>query len=155
MDAPIPAPTEKASLRSRMRAIRRELPDQAARSARIWARVTDLAAVRDARHLLVYSAIRGEPDTAPLAAWASAVGKIVALPEDEVDPEWPDVVVVPGVAFTSAGDRLGQGGGWYDRYLARVRPECVTIGVAFAEQIVDALPVEPHDIRLDHVITDQ
>ena len=63
-------------------------------------------------------------------------------------------MIVPGLAFTSAGDRLGQGGGWYDRFLADVRPECRTIGVGFVEQIVDALPVEDHDIRLDHVVTE-
>jgi 5-formyltetrahydrofolate cyclo-ligase len=35
-----------------------------------------------------------------------------------------------------------------------VRPDCVTIGVAFGPQIVDELPIEPHDVRLDHVVTD-
>ena len=50
--------------------------------------------------------------------------------------------------------RLGQGGGWYDRFLRTLRPDCVTIGVAFAPQIVDVLPVEPHDVQLDMVVTD-
>ena len=72
----------------------------------------------------------------------------------DVDPASLDVVVVPGLAFTADGRRLGQGGGHYDRFLPRLRPACVTIGAAFAEQLVDDLPTEPHDIRLTLVVTD-
>ena len=60
---------------------------------------------------------------------------VVAVPEDDVDPAWPDVVIVPGLAFTSTGRRLGQGGGWYDRFLVGVRDDCVTVGVCFHEQL--------------------
>ena len=60
----------------------------------------------------------------------------------------------PGLAFTADGRRLGQGGGHYDRFLPRLRAGCVTIGAAFAEQLVDDLPTEPHDVRLDLVVTD-
>ena len=63
-------------------------------------------------------------------------------------------MIVPGLAFTRRGDRLGQGGGWYDRVLAGVRDDCVTIGVAFAPQLVDELPVEPHDRPVDLVVTE-
>ena len=72
----------------------------------------------------------------------------------DVDPASLDVVVVPGLAFTADGRRLGQGGGHYDRFLPRLRPECRTVGAAFAEQVVDDLPTEPHDVRLDLVVTD-
>jgi 5-formyltetrahydrofolate cyclo-ligase len=72
----------------------------------------------------------------------------------DVDPVHLDVVVVPGLAFTADGRRLGQGGGHYDRFLTRVRPDCVTVGAAFAEQLVADLPTDPHDIRLDFVVTD-
>ena len=68
----------------------------------------------------------------------------VVVPGD-VDPAELDVVVVPGLAFTLDGRRLGQGGGHYDRFLPRLRPDCVTIGACFAEQLVDDLPREPHD----------
>ena len=83
-------------------------------------------------------------------------GKTVALPEDDPppDPATVDVVIVPGLAFTVAGDRLGQGGGWYDRFLPRTRPGCTTIGVGFEPQLVESIPTEPHDVRLDVVITD-
>jgi 5-formyltetrahydrofolate cyclo-ligase len=62
-----------------------------------------------------------------------------------------DFVLVPGVAFAMDGRRLGRGKGIYDRLLISVRgSKC---GVGFDEQIVDDLPVEPHDIRLDCILT--
>ena len=62
-----------------------------------------------------------------------------------------DLVLVPGVAFDARGSRLGRGKGFYDRLLADVRgTKC---GVAFEEQIVDAVPVGPLDIRLNCILT--
>ena len=65
-----------------------------------------------------------------------------------------DLILVPGLAFTRAGARLGRGGGFYDRLLARLPPGTVRLGVCFAFQLVPALPLEPHDKRLHGVITD-
>ena len=62
-----------------------------------------------------------------------------------IDPAAIDIVIVPGLAFTRDGRRLGQGGGFYDRFLAQLPADCTTIGVGFAEQLLDDLPVEPHD----------
>ena len=65
-----------------------------------------------------------------------------------VRPEDVRAWLVPGLAFAKNGGRLGYGGGWYDRLLSKV-PKCVPkIGIAYAFQLVDALPSEPHDIRL-------
>ena len=64
-----------------------------------------------------------------------------------------DVMVVPGVAFTSAGDRLGRGKGYYDRYMAREGFRAQTIGVCYSCQLCDELPVEEHDRRVDRVIS--
>lgn len=63
-----------------------------------------------------------------------------------------DTVLCPGVAFTSEGYRLGQGGGFYDRFLTKHRP-ARTLGVGFQCQIVDKLPSEDHDVIMDKVIT--
>ena len=63
------------------------------------------------------------------------------------------VWIVPGLAFTSAGDRLGYGGGWYDRLLASAAPDAIRLGVAYPFQIVDGLPREPHDIALSGVVS--
>ena len=64
----------------------------------------------------------------------------------------PDALVVPLVAFTADGHRLGQGAGHYDRWLASHDP-IATIGLAWDAQLVDDLPVEPHDQRLTAVVT--
>jgi 5-formyltetrahydrofolate cyclo-ligase len=70
-------------------------------------------------------------------------------------PEIPlnalDLILVPGIAFDLSGCRLGRGGGYYDRLLAVPRgPAC---GVAFDRQIVSQIPSEPHDIRLNCILT--
>lgn len=150
----VAAPASKISLRRELRALRRTLPDRRGRSERIAERLLALPEVAAARRVLLFDAVPGEPAMASLRDALDARGVETAVPEDDVDSIWPDVVIVPGVAFTAAGDRLGQGGGWYDRFLPLLRPECVTIGVAFAEQVVDTLPVESHDVRVDHVVTD-
>ncbi|AKM07131.1 5-formyltetrahydrofolate cyclo-ligase [Pelagerythrobacter marensis] len=64
----------------------------------------------------------------------------------------PDVLFVPLIGFTTRGDRLGQGGGHYDRWLAG-RPETLRIGLAWDAQLVEDIPVEPHDVPLDAVVT--
>ena len=64
----------------------------------------------------------------------------------------PDVLFMPLVAFTATGDRLGQGGGFYDKWLA-AHPDTIRIGLAWDMQQVPELPVEPHDMRLTAVVT--
>ena len=103
---------------------------------------------------MVFTSIVGEPETVGFVEWCRGNDRLVATPEDDVDPQWPDVIIVPGLAFTAAGHRLGQGGGWYDRFLLHRRADCVTVGVCFEPQLVDTVPTEAHDVVLDHVITD-
>jgi 5-formyltetrahydrofolate cyclo-ligase len=140
-----------------MRALRRGLDDPEQRSERIWRSVQALPAVINASQIMVFDSVRGEPITRPFVEWCRSEGKQVVFPEDDPapDPATLDVVIVPGTAFTAGGDRLGQGGGWYDRFLPRTGDSCVTIGVGFAPQLVDDLPNEPHDVSLDIVVTDQ
>lgn len=146
----------KRELRRTMRALRRALIDQAERSELLWARVAALPEVVAAATVLVFEAVPGEPMTPAFISWCREQGKVVALPEDEplIDPQLIDVVIVPGLAFTAAGDRLGQGGGWYDRFLSRIRPDCTTVGVGFDPQIVPTIPTEDHDVVLDMVVTE-
>lgn len=66
----------------------------------------------------------------------------------------PDLILCPLLAFDASGARLGQGGGYYDRTLAAVRPEVARVGLAWSAQEIDRLPVEPHDARLDGVLTE-
>ena len=64
----------------------------------------------------------------------------------------PDLVLVPGVAFTPDGYRLGYGGGFYDRFLSEINTYSIGIGYAF--QIINSLPIEEHDKKLNEIITD-
>lgn len=70
-----------------------------------------------------------------------------------VAPQDIDLVAVPLVAFDASGNRLGYGGGNYDRYLPRLRADCRVVGVAFAEQQVTAVPTDPHDRPLPRIIS--
>ncbi len=150
----------KAELRRSRREWRRSLTADEidARSTRIWANITAdpevVTALVGARVVMAYTAIHGEPTLTALREWCTRRGIEIVTPESDPDPATVDVVVVPGVAFTLAGHRLGQGGGWYDRFLARARPDALTVGVCFVEQVLDEVPAEPHDIVLDRVITD-
>lgn len=69
-----------------------------------------------------------------------------------VTPQELDILIVPGLAFTPRGERLGYGGGYYDRYLPQC-PHAQLLAVAFAEQILDTVPTEEHDCRIPHIIT--
>ncbi len=70
-----------------------------------------------------------------------------------IDPQDIAVWIVPGLAFTSKGSRLGYGGGWYDRYLAMASTEAISIGVGYDFQLVEDLPTDTHDKSLTTVIT--
>ena len=69
----------------------------------------------------------------------------------------PEILIVPLVAFTRSGLRLGYGGGFYDRTLAllRARRATLAIGFAYAAQEAPALPSEPTDQPLDMLVTDE
>ena len=73
---------------------------------------------------------------------------------ETVQPKDIFVWIVPGLAFTRDGRRLGYGGGWYDRFLSAAPKDAVKLGVAYSFQIVDDLPTEPHDIPLTAVVDD-
>lgn len=72
----------------------------------------------------------------------------------EVRPEEIGVVIAPGVAFDRAGNRLGHGMGYYDRYLAGLKDVAV-VGVAYDWQVVEAVPVAEFDRAMDKVLTDK
>ena len=70
---------------------------------------------------------------------------------------YPDILLVPLVAFDEKLNRLGYGGGYYDRYIARVLrfKKVITIGMAYSFQKIKKLTINRHDIRIDHVITEK
>jgi len=72
----------------------------------------------------------------------------------EIMQESIDLVIAPGVAFDVRGGRLGRGGGFYDRFLAKAHRHTTTIGVCFDFQLVDEIPTEADDIPVQAVVTD-
>ncbi|MFL5738436.1 MAG: 5-formyltetrahydrofolate cyclo-ligase [Actinomycetota bacterium] len=70
-----------------------------------------------------------------------------------IPPQEVDALVIPGLAFDRQGFRLGYGGGFYDRYVRRTRPETFRVGICFSEQIVEDVPHGDGDERVDRVVT--
>lgn len=66
-------------------------------------------------------------------------------------PEEIDFIIVPGVAFTAAGMRLGRGKGFYDKYLSQPGFRAFKAGVCYPHQVVEELPADPFDIPVDHL----
>jgi 5-formyltetrahydrofolate cyclo-ligase len=75
-------------------------------------------------------------------------------PSKRVAPEELDLIMVPGTAFDPRGARMGQGKGYYDRLLARARPDAPLVALAFDCQIFPEIPVAAHDVFMDAVVTE-
>lgn len=73
----------------------------------------------------------------------------------EVDPNEIDCIFVPGAAFDKSGNRLGYGGGFYDRFFERVKEEVPRIALTFHCQVVDKVPVEVYDKKVTMLVTEQ
>jgi 5-formyltetrahydrofolate cyclo-ligase len=155
----------KEELRSELLARRRALSadDVAAASRAIAERALAEIGWRTVRALHVYAPVAawGEVDTTPLvsAVQAQWPGVAIARPGQDKDQPIPsepfDVIAVPVVGFDRDNNRLGLGGGWYDRFLAG-QPDARKVGLAYAWALVpEGLPVEPHDVPLDCVVTDE
>lgn len=73
----------------------------------------------------------------------------------EADPATIDLVIVPGAAFDERGNRLGYGGGYYDRFLNRIRPDVPRVAVAFQTQILPEVPVDEYDQKITILVTEE
>ena len=65
-----------------------------------------------------------------------------------------DAIFIPGLAFSMDGGRLGFGGGWYDRLLARIPDKTIKIGVCWNELLIDSVPMDAWDVRVDGILTE-
>jgi 5-formyltetrahydrofolate cyclo-ligase len=83
----------------------------------------------------------------PTAEWR-------ARTERAVEPREIDLVIAPGLAFDRQGGRLGYGKGYYDRFLEQTRTDALRLGVCFDCQLVPEVPLLPHDVRLDIIVTE-
>jgi 5-formyltetrahydrofolate cyclo-ligase len=77
------------------------------------------------------------------------------LPHKQVDPKSIDLVMVPGVAFDRRCARMGHGKGYYDKLLENTRPETPLIALAFECQLFPEIPVAPHDVFMNKIITEK
>ncbi len=151
-------------------------------SAEIAQRVLDLPEVVEAQIIHTYVNVRNEVQTRGLIETFWIQGKTVLVPvltssttlESFHLTDWSqitvdeygrcsptgngrydgpiDVVIVPGLGYTLQGDRLGSGYGHYDRFLA-VHLDVISIAPTYEFQIVQSIPQEPHDQRMDLVVT--
>jgi 5-formyltetrahydrofolate cyclo-ligase len=101
----------------------------------------------------------GELDTSELVAWVEGSWPAIEIVQPTHDKDQPfpeqefDLIVVPVLGFDRDNNRLGLGGGWYDRFAAR-QPQAQKIGLAYTWALVeDGIPVEPWDVKLDGVVT--
>lgn len=81
----------------------------------------------------------------------------IASPPRHLSPvvlDASDVLIVPGVAFDANGNRLGRGGGYYDRVLAALGEEARSIGIGYDFQRVEQVPTAPHDVPVNFVVTE-
>ena len=151
------------------------------RSARLGELFAASQAYQDAKTIYGYLPYNQEVRTVPMLEQAIRDGKRVAVPKvygdtmrflyiedfsqvtkgyagipepiaDEPIAEDPTaLVLMPGLAFTETGDRMGYGGGFYDRFLEQ-EPNHPTLALCYAFQMVDSLPTEEHDIPVDTVL---
>lgn len=138
---------------------------------------------KNIQSVFCYSAVKNEVDLTPFIEKAFSDGKTVSLPkvidkkgtmkfysinslyelkkgtygilEPEMgnEQQWADLVLVPGVVFSEKGDRIGQAGGFYDRYLAQHPMYCA--GICYEYQIYKNIPFEKHDIKMDCIISEK
>ena len=74
--------------------------------------------------------------------------------EDKIGEEF-DLIIMPGVAFDKFGNRIGYGGGYYDKYISRKNIKCPKIALAYDLQIIDKIQCEEHDIKADGIISNK
>jgi 5-formyltetrahydrofolate cyclo-ligase len=118
-----------------------------------------LAALAKAGRTVLLPRMEGRNGPARFRVWrgseplsADAFG--VPSPPKTAPDMAPKLILVPLLGFDRRGGRLGQGGGHYDRIIALYRPQgAVAVGLAYAEQEMDRVPVGPHDAPLDWVLT--
>lgn len=102
----------------------------------------------------------GQMDFFEIGSIAELKPSSMGIPEPEYDEKYmikdfsDTLCIVPGMAFDMSGNRTGYGGGYYDRFLA-AETEIITAGLCYHSLIYDAVPSEPHDKRVDHIITEK
>lgn len=185
MDMPKPdTETDKLALRNKYRMLRKEIvPDLRQNwDERICKNVLSLPPVKLAKCPFIYVSMPQEVDTHQVITALDSKGvtvlspscDITKLPEDGlcsvkmgiegpvIEPydvanwaEMIDLVIVPGIAWDKRGYRVGFGGGYFDRLLAGLRPDCVRVGLAYSIQVVEKISADPWDEPVNWLVTEE
>lgn len=153
-------------------------------SQTICTRVTEEKVYEETKNVCLYMPVRNEVDVSYLLTDARDSEKNVWLPkvrdndmefclyaentelvsgaygipepssEYALEPDEGTLIIMPGAVFSCKGDRIGYGGGYYDRYLEKY-PMCKTIAVCYDFQLLDDIPYEPHDIKPHRIISEK
>lgn len=172
---------EKSEIRRKMKALRSMLLEHEKMTAaeQVFAQLESMAAFMMADRILMYHSLPDELSTREfLAKWQDKKHfylprvngvNLDILPYDEtrlelgafhieeptgdnnISPDEIEMVIVPGVAYDWKGNRLGRGKGFYDRLLASTK--ATKVGVGYEFQMIDEIPIESHDVKMDIVIT--
>ena len=151
----------------------------------LYRQIISLPEFSSARNIMLYYSVKREPDTHAIAEFALRAGKTVAFPlcyrggimkplivgdlgelrpamlnipappdtAVQISPEDLDLIIVPALAYDINGYRLGYGGGYYDRFL--LSSPAYTVGLSRERLMKRNLPVEPHDIAVKCVVTEE
>lgn len=172
---------DKREIREKIKQMRRMLTEAEKESAaeEVFSTLEKTGAFLMANHILMYHSLPDELSThAFLKKWGNRKHfylprvngvNLDILPYDEsrlelgafhieepsgnntVDESEIELIIVPAVAYDRKGNRLGRGKGFYDRLLSTT--QAVKIGVGYEFQLIDEIPVEPHDVPMDMIIT--
>ena len=175
--------SDKRKIRQAVRAEIAKLSDEEKKSlsAQIFSKIGELDEVEQASVVALFISLADEPKTTEFIEELLRKKKRIVTPRIEgdemnfydisegmtngafgimepiattpINPSEIDVMIVPGVAFTHQGIRLGRGKGFYDKYLSHKDFHAYTIGVCYPCQVVENLPSEPHDRQLDLIVT--
>lgn len=159
------------------------LIEMAELSARIAEGVLSLPEYAQAKTVLCYANLRDEVMTSALIGEILRSGRTLALPavrgeemkalrltdpemmhrgafrimepdgEEEIAPEEFDLLLMPGLGFDPRGNRLGYGGGYFDRFLANSHG--AKVGLCYSVQVLEEIPAEAHDIPMDIIVTEK
>lgn len=177
-------PTDKSEIRKTAKANVKNLTlkEREDKSALIFKTIASLELVMQAKTIALYASLPDEVNTHKAIEHFASTKRIV-LPKvtgDEMDfydftpgnlasgafgidepqestlchPADIDVIIIPGVAFSSNGSRCGRGKGYYDKYLTKAGFRALKIGICFKKQLFDNIPTEPHDATMDIVISE-
>ena len=175
--------TDKKELRRIIRELKNIIsPAFANKSANaVLHHLENIAIFKESKNILLYSSLPDELDTAPIIDACQSQGKDIYLPRVEgddivilkandahlaigsyniyepigdniiTDNSIIDLAIIPGMAFDQNGNRLGRGKGYYDRFLSNFNG--TTVGIGYDFQLLDAIPTEAHDKRMDWIVT--